>query len=94
MEPRLELPEDDPSIALGQGYNESKWVAEKILYNAGMKSSLRPVVVRVGQISGSRINGAWNTSDWFPSIVKSSLGLGVLPEIPGVRQSLRCGIRV
>jgi thioester reductase-like protein len=40
-------------------------------------------VVRVGQISGG-VNGAWNTSDWVPAIIKSSVTLGCLPGINGV----------
>lgn len=74
---------DDPSTALGQGYSESKWIAETMLQEAAKHTVLRPIVIRVGQISGS-LNGAWNTSDWVPSLIKSSLTLGCLPDVKGV----------
>ncbi|RXW20332.1 hypothetical protein EST38_g5522 [Candolleomyces aberdarensis] len=60
----------DPSIALGSGYPESKWVAEQVLTRARESTTLEPVIVRIGQLSGGR-NGYWGTSDpglisWFP----------------------------
>lgn len=78
-----ELPIEDPNIPLGQGYAESKWIAEMILQAAVRETPLLPVSVRVGQISGG-VNGAWNTSDWVGAIVKSSLKIGVLPQFQGV----------
>lgn len=81
-----EVPIEDPAIPLGQGYGESKWVAEMVLQAAAKATPLRPMVVRVGQICGG-INGSWNTSDWLPSIVKSSIALGCLPDLKGVRSS-------
>lgn len=78
-----ELPIEDPTVPLGQGYSESKWVAEMILHAAAKISPLRPIVVRIGQISGGK-NGAWNTSEWFGATIKSSLALGCLPELKGV----------
>ncbi|KAF8889040.1 acetyl-CoA synthetase-like protein [Infundibulicybe gibba] len=74
---------DNPSVPLGQGYAESKWVAETLLNTAAHKTVLRPVVIRLGQISGG-VNGAWNITDWFPSLVKSSATLGFLPTFGGV----------
>ncbi|SJL10486.1 uncharacterized protein ARMOST_13872 [Armillaria ostoyae] len=78
-----EQPIDDPSDVVGQGYSESKWVGEQMLYRAAKEMSLRPLVVRVGQIAGG-VNGSWNTSDWIPAIVKSSRALGCLPEFKGM----------
>jgi thioester reductase-like protein len=40
--------------------------------------------LRVGQVSGSASSGAWNTTDWVPILVKSSLSLGILPSLSGV----------
>ncbi len=54
-----------------------------MLYRAAKEMSLRPLVVRVGQIAGG-VNGSWNTSDWIPAILKSSRALGCLPEFKGV----------
>jgi len=68
---------------MGQGYSESKWVAERILTEASKTTPLQPVVVRIGQLSGG-LNGSWNTSDWVPLIIKSSLKMGILPDLKGI----------
>ncbi|TDL25104.1 hypothetical protein BD410DRAFT_697901, partial [Rickenella mellea] len=49
----------DPSVAIGSGYGESKWIAERILEEAGKNTTLAPVVVRVGQLCGSTKHGSW-----------------------------------
>ncbi|TCD61298.1 putative NRPS-like protein biosynthetic cluster [Steccherinum ochraceum] len=69
-----------PEVAVDNGYSESKWVCERILETCASKTPMRPIVVRVGQITGSP-SGAWNTSEWFPSLVRSSVYLGALPEL-------------
>jgi thioester reductase-like protein len=72
----------NPEIAVGTGYSESKWVAERILDVAAERTALRPVVVRLGQVCGDG-SGTWNESEWFPSLVKSALTLGCLPSVDG-----------
>ncbi|KIY54025.1 acetyl-CoA synthetase-like protein [Fistulina hepatica ATCC 64428] len=69
-----EAPITDARVPFGQGYGESKWVAEQILATAQEATSLRPVVARLGQISGGP-NGSWNKRDWVPALVKSSVSL-------------------
>ncbi|CAL1699315.1 unnamed protein product [Somion occarium] len=71
----------EANVAVGTGYSESKWVAEKLLNVVASKSSLRPVSIRVGQVSGGA-SGAWNQAEWFPALVKSSVHLGHLPTLP------------
>jgi len=73
----------NPEVAVGQGYAESKWIAERILDAAAERTSLRPVVVRLGQVCGEG-NGTWNEKEWFPSLVKSGLTLNCLPRLDGV----------
>jgi thioester reductase-like protein len=73
----------NPEIAVGTGYSESKWVAERILDAAAERTALRPVVVRLGQVCGDG-NGTWNKNEWFPSLVKSALTLRCLPSLDGV----------
>ena len=73
----------DARIAVGTGYSESKWVAEQLLALATRKTSLPTVTVREGQIAGSD-NGAWNTREWLPSLIKSSIYMGCIPVVPGV----------
>ncbi len=72
-----------PEVAAGMGYSESKWVAEKILEIASRNTTLRPITVRVGQLSGG-LNGAWNVKEWLPSMIRSSVSLGCLPDGNGV----------
>ncbi|KAF7341014.1 Acetyl-CoA synthetase-like protein [Mycena sanguinolenta] len=68
----------DASVAIGNGYGESKYVSERILAASGLEATS----FRIGQISGSASNGAWSTTDWVPAIVKSSIALGGFPSDP------------
>ncbi|KAF7378108.1 Acetyl-CoA synthetase-like protein [Mycena sanguinolenta] len=68
----------DASVALGNGYGESKYVSERILAVSGLAGTS----FRIGQICGSASNGAWSTTDWVPAIVKSSIALGGFPSDP------------
>ncbi|KAF5392669.1 hypothetical protein D9757_000930 [Collybiopsis confluens] len=69
----------DPRYAVGFGYGESKYVSERILGQSGLRASS----FRIGQITGSSPSGAWAMTDWVPSIIKTSLVLGVLPDAEG-----------
>ncbi|KAG4438198.1 hypothetical protein IFR05_006322 [Cadophora sp. M221] len=88
-QPRIpEMPFHDPKIVGGAGYAESKWIAERLLEEAG-KRGVRSNIMRVGQISGpvesgTRESDEWNKSEWFPSLITSSKYLKCLPtELPG-----------
>ncbi|TCD65529.1 putative PKS/NRPS-like protein biosynthetic cluster [Steccherinum ochraceum] len=70
----------NPSVAVGSGYGESKYVTEKILA-AAKKNGLETMSLRIGQLSGSTTTGAWNVTDWVPITVKSSIALGYLPDL-------------
>ena len=72
---RVEEKPGDPRWVAPLGYAQSKFVAESILDAAPLKTCS----IRVGQLSGSRINGAWNVTDWFPMMVKSGEATGCLP---------------
>ncbi|KAF8315490.1 uncharacterized protein EI90DRAFT_3021935 [Cantharellus anzutake] len=79
--PAAEVHVNDPRTVLNAGgYGESKWVAEQILARVAQKTPLKPVVVRVGQLSGGK-NGSWNTSEWIPAIVKSGEVVKALPAV-------------
>ncbi|KAK7050038.1 hypothetical protein VNI00_005470 [Paramarasmius palmivorus] len=71
-----------PATAIGSGYAESKWVAEKILVKASEQTTLRPVIVRIGQICGG-LDGSWNAAEWFPTLVASGQVLRCLPQAQG-----------
>ncbi|KAG8908187.1 hypothetical protein FRB99_008730 [Tulasnella sp. 403] len=73
---------EDPRSPAGAGYGESKWVAERILQTTSKRTSLRPIVVRVGQLSGG-LNGNWNSQEWLPSIIRSAQSVKCLPDGAG-----------
>jgi len=76
-------PEDvlmNAEYAVGNGYGEGKYVAERILAESGLQFTS----FRIGQVSGGLPNGAWATTDWVPIFVKSSLVLGALPSAAGI----------
>ncbi|KAF9262404.1 hypothetical protein L218DRAFT_867659 [Marasmius fiardii PR-910] len=60
------------------GYIQSKWVAEQLINHAVETTPLKAAVIRVGQLTSGR-NGVWNTSQWVPAMVKSSLFTNCLP---------------
>ncbi|KAJ6103833.1 NRPS-like enzyme [Penicillium sp. IBT 16267x] len=75
------------------GYANSKYVAEHLLAHAVQQSSGNPAsthigqvaVARVGQVAGPiRSRGLWNKTEWFPSLVLSSLHLEALPDTIGL----------
>ncbi|KZP33087.1 hypothetical protein FIBSPDRAFT_943508 [Athelia psychrophila] len=76
----LEEIQMDVATASSSGYGEGKYVSERILHKSGLQASS----FRIGQFSGGIPNRAWATSDWVPSMVKSSLALGALPDAQGV----------
>ena len=70
----------DPSSALGSGYSEAKWVAERILCNAAEQHHVPISIVRLGQVCGDR-SGYWNEKEWFPAVIKSALSTRCLPSL-------------
>ncbi|KAL6300002.1 hypothetical protein BKA93DRAFT_741263 [Sparassis latifolia] len=81
--PVPEEPLEDPAVGVGMGYGSSKFVVEEVLANA-RKVGFTTTTLRIGQICGSAESGSWNTSEWVPSLVKSSMSLGCLPKLDGV----------
>ncbi|KAF8488261.1 acetyl-CoA synthetase-like protein [Gautieria morchelliformis] len=78
-EPAEETSVTEPCMAVGTGYSESKWVTERILEAASQKTTMRTTVVRIGQLSGSSKNGAWNLKEWVPAIMRGGQILGCVP---------------
>ncbi|KAH7886930.1 putative nonribosomal peptide synthetase [Phlebopus sp. FC_14] len=74
----------DPSIAVGSGYGESKYVSERIIIESGLHATS----LRIGQIAGGS-GGSWATTNWVPNIVKTSIALGAFPEAHGLVSWLR-----
>ncbi|KAJ7464987.1 hypothetical protein B0H11DRAFT_2050421 [Mycena galericulata] len=69
----------DSKIAVGNGYTESKWIAEQILAEVGEATAAKPLIVRVGQLSGGT-NGSWNIHEWVPALVQSAKVIGCIPD--------------
>lgn len=64
----------------GGNYGRSKMVSSLILDEAAKVSGVPTASIRVGQIAGSRYEkGLWNKQEWLPSIIASSVYLGMLP---------------
>jgi thioester reductase-like protein len=66
------------------GYGQSKYAASCILDAAAEKSGIAAAVIRVGQIAGARTReGVWNPQEFIPSLIASSVHLGILPASLG-----------
>lgn len=80
------IPEEvvrDLSAPYEIGYAKSKLIAELLCDAAAQKLGFPVSFARVGQIAGS-VEGegaaVWNTAEWLPSLVITSMHLGVLPD--------------
>ena len=82
QKPVPEIAMTDSNVAMKMGYGESKYVAESILHTAVDKAGVRATILRVGQLAGplKEDGGLWNKTEWFPSLIKTSKSLGILPD--------------
>jgi amino acid adenylation domain-containing protein/thioester reductase-like protein len=70
---------DQVGVPFG-GYAQSKWVAEKLVMEAGSRGM--PVAIyRPGLVSGASATGAWNTDDMMSTLAKICLSVGVAPDL-------------
>lgn len=70
------------SVPMRLGYGEAKYIAERMLHLASTSIKECPPVdiIRLGQLTGPVEGpGSWNNDEWFPSLIKSSRWLGVVP---------------
>ena len=83
----MRIPEQviyDESTTGPNGYAESKYVAELLLDYAAKKLAITTSIARVGQVAGAvHHTGVWTKTEWFPSLVQSSLHVGALPNSLG-----------
>jgi thioester reductase-like protein/aryl carrier-like protein len=75
--------------AHSNGYSQSKLLSELLCDTVSQHLGIPVSIARVGQVAGPIGVKAsiWNRSEWFPSLVASSLHLGCLPENLGPRFS-------
>lgn len=84
-----EQPLSDFTHASQMGYGQSKLAASLILDAAATVSLMPRNIVRVGQVAGPRAEqGQWNPREWLPSLIRSSLFLGLLPSELGLMGNL------
>lgn len=78
------IPEDDnlegARTGLKTGYGQSKWVSEKLLFEAG-KRGLRGHIIRPGYVVGDSKTAVTNTDDFLWRLVKGCIQLGLVPDI-------------
>ncbi|MEM1203338.1 MAG: amino acid adenylation domain-containing protein [Acidobacteriota bacterium] len=67
-------------VGLEDGYNQSKWVAERLVEIARGRG-LPANVFRPARVTGSADSGASNTGDLFYSWIKGCLQLGLAPDL-------------
>ena len=73
-----ESDEPESSANLGNGYAESKWVAEKLIGLAGDRG-FQTTVYRPATVSGDSRSGSWNTEDFLCRLIKACLQMGCAP---------------
>ncbi|KAK4705002.1 hypothetical protein P7C70_g1213, partial [Phenoliferia sp. Uapishka_3] len=72
---------DDTSVSLDMGYGQSKWVMEKLCEIATHETPLRAVVLRIGQMVGSSVDGKWNETEAVSLMIKSAQTIKALPAL-------------
>jgi hypothetical protein len=69
-------------------------VAERLFELTAQETPLRPIVVRMTQVTGG-VNGYWKAEEWVPSIVEAAKFVKCLPTVASVshmRSLLRSSI--
>lgn len=67
---------------LGNGYAQTKWVAEKSMHHA--RELGFPITIhRPSRIIGDTQNGIWNTDDFACRMIQGCIQLGQVPEVRG-----------
>lgn len=76
----------EPAYTSSMGYAEAKWVCEELMANAAKldEIAMQPLIVRVGQLTGSTVTGYWNPHEHLPLLIQASQNLGLLPDLHGV----------
>ncbi|MEV0393976.1 non-ribosomal peptide synthetase [Polymorphospora rubra] len=73
------VPPDEPDGLYG-GYNESKWVADRLVRTA-RERGLPVSVHRPARITGDSRTGAGNDDDWFSRLLRTFVEVAAVPEL-------------
>ncbi|KAF9459773.1 alpha-aminoadipate reductase Lys1p [Collybia nuda] len=78
------VPESDDlegaRTTLKTGYGQTKWVSEKLLFEAGRRG-LRGHIIRPGYVVGDSRTAVTNTDDFIWRLVKGCIQLGLVPDM-------------
>jgi len=72
---------EDLRHAQSTGYGRSKLVAEHITRNAMRSTGMQSQVLRIGQLSGDRMNAIWKDTEAIALMIRSALTVGALPAL-------------
>jgi amino acid adenylation domain-containing protein/thioester reductase-like protein len=72
---------------LVDGYGQTKWVAERLIHEAGQRG-LPVSIYRLGTISGHSTTGSTNAWDLLTAIFVESIHVGCAPDIDGWRAEM------
>ncbi|KAL7332220.1 hypothetical protein PS15p_204296 [Mucor circinelloides] len=61
----------DPTVAASFGYAHSKYICEHLMTYLSQGKNFPCYIERLGQVCGDTVNGAWNTSEQFPTMIVS-----------------------
>ena len=83
----FKIPEKSISATVapaGNGYAQSKYIAEILLAHAARFLPQVYSILRIGHVAGPiSYSGVWNKAEWFPSMILSSQRIGALPNSLG-----------
>ncbi|KAK5132675.1 hypothetical protein LTR08_008719 [Meristemomyces frigidus] len=72
---------EDLAHAQETGYGRSKLVSEHIVRNAMRTAGLHARTLRIGQLSGDRVNADWNETEAVALMIRSALTVKALPAL-------------
>jgi amino acid adenylation domain-containing protein/thioester reductase-like protein len=81
----LETEEPGHAAGLLYGYAQTKWVAEKLVAEAGRRG-LPVTIYRPGTVIGDSETGVWNNGDYLGRLISGCLQLGSFPALEQVLQ--------
>lgn len=67
---------------LPNGYEQSKWVAERLVY-AARERGLAAAIHRLGLVSGPSTTGVYDNGDFLSSLLRTALLSGTFPQVHG-----------